>query len=469
MRPAGCIQARGPGAEITLSRDPAGRVTAEACNGRTVLSSFDRAGRRTRRVTPGGGRQRWQYDEAGQPVLLESGGHALRFGYNPAGRETRRELPGRLALTQEWDTAGQLALQFLAADGPDAGPEDDLARRAYSYRADGCLTALDDLLAGSRRFSVDDAGRVTQVDGDRWAEQYDYDPAGNLASARWSSPPARPAGRWLAADVQGPRDRAGTLVTAAGAVTYRHDRQGRVIARQRARLSKRPETWSYEWDADDRLTAVTTPDGSTWRYGYDPLGRRIAKQRIDPSGIPAGETTFTWDGAVLAEESAGDPDTGYRVTWDYHPGTFTPLAQSEHVPADGPAQEAFYAVVTDQLGMPAELVAAAGTVAGYQQHTLWGGTLWHPDGAATPLRFPGQYHDQETGLHYNQQRYYDPVTGSYLTPDPLGLAPAPNPHAYVPNPLIQSDPLGLMSCRTGGDSPGGLRPLSESSSQGRAS
>jgi RHS repeat-associated protein len=96
--------------------------------------------------------------------------------------------------------------------------------------------------------------------------------------------------------------------------------------------------------------------------------------------------------------------------------------------------------------MPAELVAADGTIAGYQQHTLWGGTLWHPGGAATPLRFPGQYHDPETGLHYNQQRYYDPLTGSYLTPDPLGLAPAPNPHAYVPNPLIQTGPLGLMSC-----------------------
>jgi RHS repeat-associated protein len=96
--------------------------------------------------------------------------------------------------------------------------------------------------------------------------------------------------------------------------------------------------------------------------------------------------------------------------------------------------------------MPAELISADGTVAGYQQHTLWGGTLWRPGGAATPLRFPGQYHDPETGLHYNQQRYYDPVTGSYLTPDPLGLAPAPNPHAYVPNPLIQIDPLGLMPC-----------------------
>src|SRR5262249_10899603 len=163
---------------------------------------------------------------------------------------------------------------FLAADGPDAGPDGDLARRAYTYRADGCLTALDDLLAGSRRFSVDDAGRVTQVDGDRWAEQYDYDPAGNLAAARWSSPPPRPAapcGRRRGAECRGPRGGAGPLVTAAGAPTYRHDRQGRVIERQRARPSRRPEIWSYEWDADDRLTAVATPDGSTWRYRYDPL------------------------------------------------------------------------------------------------------------------------------------------------------------------------------------------------------
>jgi len=104
------------------------------------------------------------------------------------------------------------------------------------------------------------------------------------------------------------------------------------------------------------------------------------------------------------------------------------------------------------VGTPAELVAADGTIAGYQQHTVWGGTLWRPGGASTPLRFPGQYHDPETGLHYNQQRYYDPVTGSYLTPDPLGLAPAPNPHAYVPNPLVQTDPLGLMSCGLKGDS-----------------
>ncbi|WP_309054045.1 RHS repeat-associated core domain-containing protein, partial [Streptomyces sp.] len=44
-------------------------------------------------------------------------------------------------------------------------------------------------------------------------------------------------------------------------------------------------------------------------------------------------------------------------------------------------------------------------------------------------------------------RYYDPESARYLTPDPLGLAPAPNPVAYVHNPHTWSDPLGLAPCR----------------------
>jgi RHS repeat-associated protein len=67
-----------------------------------------------------------------------------------------------------------------------------------------------------------------------------------------------------------------------------------------------------------------------------------------------------------------------------------------------------------------------------------------------PFRFPGQYYDPETGLHYNYFRYYNPQTGRYLTPDPIGLEGGINLFAYVENnPVNWIDPLGLKK-GTGG-------------------
>ena len=467
------LQARNPDAELVFVRDDLGRVTAETCNGRTVRLEYDAAGRITRRVTPSGSVTDWEFDETGLPVAMIADGHQMRFVYNAAGQEIRRELPGGLTLTQEWDQRGRLVGQSLA--GSESGSEQShqlptglpeerepfrqlLQRRMYSYRADGFPDRIDDLLAGDRVVTLDLIGRVTAITGSNWIERYSYDQVGNVAAVDLPGPlpgvllPMRPV------DSEQRRQVTGTLITQAGDIHYRHDRAGRVITRQRTRVSRKPDTWHYQWSADNRLTAVSTPDGATWRYRYDPLGRRIAKQRIDSAERIVVQTIFAWDGPVLIEQTDAVGFSNRTITWEYRPGTFHPVVQTSHSTLSDASQDEiedrFYAIITDLAGAPSELATPEGELALRQRSTLWGADGPQPRGIETPLRFAGQFEDAETGLHYNHHRYYDPNAASYLSPDPLGLSPAPNHHAYVSNPHVQSDPLGLK----GATCPGGYYP-----------
>ncbi|MFF1708776.1 RHS repeat-associated core domain-containing protein [Streptomyces sp. NPDC058268] len=301
-------------------------------------------------------------------------------------------------------------------------------------------------MSGTRRFDLDMAARVTAVHAADWTESYAYDVAGNLTQAEW---PRSHAGH----EATGARDYSGTGITRAGRIRYEHDALGRLVLRQKTRLSRKPDTWRYSWDAEDRLISVTTPDGTHWRYLYDPLGRRVGKQRLAPDGSAVvEETLFTWDGTNLCEQttSAAELRNPVTLTWE-HEG-LNPVAQTERmISVDTPQDEIdsrFFLIVTDAIGTPTELIDEDGGIAWRSRATLWGSTAWATDSVAyTPLRFPGQYFDPETGLHYNFFRHYDPETARYVSPDPLGLAPAPNPVAYVRNPCLWSDPLGLTPCR----------------------
>jgi len=61
------------------------------------------------------------------------------------------------------------------------------------------------------------------------------------------------------------------------------------------------------------------------------------------------------------------------------------------------------------------------------------------------MRFQGQHFDEETGLHYNRFRYYDPDSSMFTSRDPIGLDGGINVFAYAPNPTGWIDPLGLSS------------------------
>ncbi len=92
------------------------------------------------------------------------------------------------------------------------------------------------------------------------------------------------------------------------------------------------------------------------------------------------------------------------------------------------------------------MVDASGAVVWKAAYLPFGRAIVAQADVENNLRFPGQYFDEETGLHYNWHRYYDPGAGRYLTADPIGLVGGINLYAYASNdPINAIDFLGLFS------------------------
>ncbi|RQZ59647.1 RHS repeat-associated core domain-containing protein, partial [Burkholderia sp. Bp9004] len=107
----------------------------------------------------------------------------------------------------------------------------------------------------------------------------------------------------------------------------------------------------------------------------------------------------------------------------------------------------------DHLGTPQELTDEYSEIAWSAEYRAWGvaqKAIRKASGKAliaNPIRFQGQYHDHETGLHYNRHRYYDPTVGRFVSKDPIGYSGGINIYGYVAgNPTGNIDPVGLAAC-----------------------
>ncbi|MCO7225558.1 RHS domain-containing protein [Pleionea sp. CnH1-48] len=100
------------------------------------------------------------------------------------------------------------------------------------------------------------------------------------------------------------------------------------------------------------------------------------------------------------------------------------------------------------IGTPEILTDSQQFVVWQADYDLWGSATILVGDVENNLRFTGQYFDSETSLHYNWNRYYDPMLGRYITSDPIGLAGGINTYLYVSNsPFSLVDPTGELGVK----------------------
>jgi RHS repeat-associated protein len=419
-------------AAVLFDRDAVGRVLREWQNEEWVASEYDAAGNLTRLTTSRGHAVDYSYDQNGWlSDLVTRGRDRVRFRRNAAGLDVAREMPGGMMMRNRYDEAGRLLEQVVSPGrpavngriGPFEGRLPDTVRRRYTFGPTGSLASASDLFWGESSYIYDPADRLVRAvrrGGD--SESFAYDAAGNII--RQHAEGGKPMDESL---VYGEGSR---LLTKGRSHRYEHDAEGRRTAMVVEANGIEPRVWRYRWSADDRLREVALPNGDEWRYQYDAFGRRVAKAG------PTGEVRFLWRGHSLIHEL--DPLRAETTSWVFGTDPFIPIARVKG--------DSYHSIVTDHLGTAREMIDKQGAVVWRLGYKSFGeGTPDAATGDSCPFRFQGQYHDAETGLHYNRFRYYDPDVGSYTSQDPGVLGGGLNQYLYVVNPTGWVDPLGLTS------------------------
>ncbi|MFE3322004.1 HNH/endonuclease VII fold putative polymorphic toxin [Nocardia sp. NPDC059195] len=423
-----------------LSRhSPAGRLLSQQIDSQIPTEyRYDNYGRRVSHTSPMGVSTEFEYGRSNKVVALRTCGRRVDFTHDAVGRQNSWRSEG-VGQHSTFGLAGlTVSRELVQLDPRTSIPSELIHRDEYLWRPDGYLSAhsvIDRAGVERRDFTLDPLGRVARITAaGAIAEEYRYDSLSNLIFESG----AMAGRRGMDSDeTDAPQfEYSRNLLARAGRTRYHYDAAGRLLRKEKTRISRKAAVWHYEYNAFDQLISVRTPDGQQWQYTYDPFGRRRSKMLVNGRS----RSEFNWDGTHLTEQASVNED-GSRTTtaWSYHPGTYIPLTQS----ADNhEIDREFHAIVTGLDGSPTHLVDPdRGEVVAHSASTLWGATTWV--GIDTPHRFQGQQFDSESGLHYNHHRYYDPETGRYLTQDPLGLNPAPNPNTYPHNPMSWIDPLGL--------------------------
>ncbi|MTV36234.1 RHS repeat-associated core domain-containing protein [Duganella radicis] len=298
----------------------------------------------------------------------------------------------------------------------------DAANRITGYTHSGSATAA----SYDQTFGYDGLGRLTSFVTAASSQSYGYDASGNRVGLSIG-------GTTFTNAISTTSNRLNATTGPLPAKTNAIDNAGNLTS---------DGTTNFVYSDRGRLKSATKA-GLTTNYLYNGLGQRVSKHG---GAVPSGSNEFIFDeaGRLIGEYDVSGAPLQETIWLDGEPVVV--------LKSSGTPSPAIYYVYNDHLATPRVITDSA------SNNVVWNWIDTDPFGMTQPnetlsgarvgfnMRFPGQYFDSETALHYNYFRDYDPQTGRYIQSDPIGIEGGINTYGYVGgNPLSHIDPNGLQA------------------------
>lgn len=406
------VQATNPAGTVELKYDDNGLLASEKFQGRTVTYHRNDTGHLIGITTPFGQIIHYRRDgEKRVTGIKEWSGSDIDVHYAANGAMDNMVFPNGTCLEQKITAEGLPAQVRLTTPAHSKPVLHQILQRDALYR-------------------------ITRIsDGEDHVVSYKYDNEGRLRNAE-SNIPAFNETFFIDANANRLSDNglqydinAADRLMAAGEIQFRYDRLGNLIQGACPRGQAR-----FGYNGLNLLKSIDLESGRA-QYLYDALGRRVAKKA---NGIT---TRFYWAGNQLLHEvqvpNTGDQKPAGVTDYLFFPGSPTLLALRRD-------RQTYWAAFGHRYEVQC-LTASDGKVVWKARYDAFGrGHIEKGKDIFQPFRLAGQYFDSESGLHYTQDRYYNPSLGRYLGMAPL-FSESVHDNFYVyckGDPINHIDPIG---------------------------
>lgn len=390
-----------PSGTYTYTYDTQGNLVSEVkvIQGVTYTTgyAYDDAGQLESITYPSGRIITYTPDTAGRINAVSSsidGSLASAIFYKPFGPMTNLSFGNGLSLTRGFDQKYQIESITVSGGVMDL---------AYTVDAIGNITNIDDLTVANKdqTFVYDDLYRLTSASapGTYGDILYTYDNVGNRQNKVGSGQ----------TDTYAYNTNTNKMasITGTNPKTFVADVDGNILEIVSSNLGSPGDNPEYLYNAKEQRIKKTV-NGVTTIFHYDIAGSLISE--TDQNGTLIKDYIYA-NGILLATV-----DTDINIYY-YH---------------------------NDHLSTPQKMTNESGSIVWSADYKPFGEANVTISSIENNFRFPGQYFDAETGLHYNWNRYYDPHTGRYMKADPVGLWGGINLYVYATNdPINWTDPEGL--------------------------